>query len=276
MKDKNATEKDMDALIKEFINQYNSGALDVPETDFDKATAKFEEALNASSDKKAVKLAKEALKIDPTYVDAKLFLIPFEYTGEDVLTQLDKIIAEEEAKLKKEGYFENIGEFYMMWQTRAYMRALENKAMVLIQYGKLGLARKVLEQMIKLNTNDNLGARYLLAAVYAYFEDEKAFNKLLKKYKGDNSLTFLASKLCLYYKLGDNKKALDILNDIKDVNSYFTEVISGNIDEEDLENADMDYYSPGELSEIVEFISVAGFLYASSLGLCEFIREHSN
>ena len=74
MKDKNASQKDMDALIKEFINQYNSGTLDIPETKLDKAMAKFDEALNATSEKKAIKLAKEALKLDPTYIDPKLFL----------------------------------------------------------------------------------------------------------------------------------------------------------------------------------------------------------
>ena len=42
MKDKNATDNDMDALIKEFINQYK----DVPETILDEALAKFDEALN--------------------------------------------------------------------------------------------------------------------------------------------------------------------------------------------------------------------------------------
>lgn len=275
MKDKNVADKDMDSLIKEFINQYNSGTLDVPDTDYDKAAVKFEEALNASSEKKSIKLAKEALKIDPTYVDAKLFLIPFEYTGEDVLAELDKIIEAEEKKLKQEGYFDNVGEFYTMWQTRPYMRALENKAMVLIEYGKMGLARDVLEKMIKLNENDNLGARYILAAVYAYFEDEKSFNKLIKKYKGDNSLSFLASKLCLYYKLGNNKKALEILEEIKEQNSYFTDVISGNIDEDELADFDFGYYQPGEISEVIDFISIAGFLYASSLGLADFIRKYS-
>lgn len=275
MKDKNATEKDMDALIKAFINQYNSGTLDVPETKLDKAMAKFDEALNANSEKKAIKLAKEALKLDPTYIDSKLFLIPYEYTGEDVLNELDKVIESEEKRLKKEGYFDNAGEFYTMWQTRPYMRALENKAMVLIQYGKMGLARRVLEKMVKLNENDNLGARYMLAAVYAYFEDEKAFNKLIKKYKGDNSLSFLGSKLCLYYKLGDNKKALEILEEIKEINPYFTEVISKNIDVEELDDLDIDYYQPGEISEVIDFIVTAGFLYASSLGLADFIIKHS-
>lgn len=42
MKDKNATDNDMDALIKEFINQYK----DVPETKLDEAMAKFDEVLN--------------------------------------------------------------------------------------------------------------------------------------------------------------------------------------------------------------------------------------
>ena len=97
----------------------------------------------------------------------------------------------------------------------------------------------------------------------------------MKKYKGDNSLSFLGSKLCLYYKLGDNKKTLEILEEIKEINPYFTEVISKNIDVEELDDLDIDYYQPGEISEVIDFIVTAGFLYASSLGLADFISKHS-
>ena len=68
---------------------------------------------------------------------------------------------------------------------------------------------------------------------------------------------------------------MEILEEIKEINPYFTEIISNNTDIEDLDDIDIDYYQPGEISEVIDFIATAGFLYASSLGLADFIRKHS-
>ena len=52
-------------------------------------------------------------------------------------------------------------------------------------------AQEVLERILELNENDNLGARYLLSGVYAYFEDKDSLNKLIKKYEGDFGLSLI-------------------------------------------------------------------------------------
>ena len=269
---KDVTDENIKSLIDEFFDQYNNGTLDVPDTKLDRAMDKFEEAINASNEKKAIKLAKEAIKIDPDYIDPQLFLIPLENEGEDILFKFDEIINKEEERLKKEGYFDNIGEFYGIWETRPFMRALQQKSFVLIEYGKFGCARKNLEYMLKLNNNDNLGARYLLASIYAYFEDEKALKKLTNKYK-ENSLNFLVSKLCLYYKLNDYEKVDKLLKKIDNVNPHFIRLIKNGKLTDLLEDNDLDYYTPGDETEVVEVMNTNENLFISTHGIFSYIAN---
>lgn len=161
--------------------------------------------------------------------------------------------------------------FYGIWETRPYIRGLQQRALVLLQYGKINLAKKQLEEIIKLNEHDNLGARYVLSAIYAYFEDEKSFNKLYKKY-GEKNLFFLVPKMFLYYKLGDNKKTLEILKEIKKVNPYFIDMLLS----DDLDDVDqINYYQMGEKSEVLEILITQEFLINSANGLLKLIDDNS-
>lgn len=271
MEDKNVTENNMHDVLDEFIKQYNNGTLNVEETPFDKAMEKFSEAYEAKTEKMAIKLAKEAIKIDPDYIEPYLFIIPYEYEGEEVLTEMNKVLDREEKRLRKQGYFEDEGHFYGIWETRPYIRGLQQRALVLLQYGKINLAKKQLEEIIKLNEHDNLGARYVLSAIYAYFEDEKSFNKLYKKY-GEKNLFFLVPKMFLYYKLGDNKKTLEILKEIKKVNPYFIDMLLS----DDLDDVDqINYYQMGEKSEVLEILITQEFLINSANGLLKLIDDNS-
>lgn len=101
----------MQGVLDEFIKRYNNGTLNIEETPFDKAMEKFSEAYEAKTEKMAIKLAKEAIKIDPDYIEPYLFIIPYEYEGEEVLTEMNKVLDREEKRLRKQGYFEDEGHF---------------------------------------------------------------------------------------------------------------------------------------------------------------------
>ena len=117
----------------------------------------------------------------------------------------------EKDRLEEEGYFEkdNIGHFYGIFETRPYIRGLYRKADYLIADGKAKQARDVCLEILRLNNNDNTGARYLLMAIYAYLEDEKEMLKLYKKYP-EEALEMLFPQFALYYKLGKDKLILNI------------------------------------------------------------------
>ena len=113
----------------------------------------------------------------------------------------------EKERLEDERYFEkdNIGFFYEIFETRPYIRGLYAKADYLLLDGKMKQARDVCKEILRLNNNDNTGARYLLMAIYAYLEEEKEMLKLYKKYP-EEALGILFPLFILYYKLVNDKK----------------------------------------------------------------------
>ena len=91
------------------------------------------------------------------------------------------------------------------------------------------------EDMLKLCENDNLGVRYKLMHIYAYFENEEKAIKLFKKYDEEEGTMFLLPLSALYYKLGDFKKSFNYLKKLNQVNrdtfDFFSYVAEGDMDE---------------------------------------------
>lgn len=124
--------------------------------------------------------------------------------------------------MKKEGFFkkDNIGHFYGIYETRSYICALYNKTMSLLNSGKIKQARDVCKEILRLNENDNTGARYLLMAIYAYLEEESELSALYNRYKEEN-FEMLFPLLVFYYKQGNDIKAKEYLNRVNKANPHF-------------------------------------------------------
>lgn len=75
----------------------------------------------------------------------------------------------------KKGFMdkENIGSFWLMVETRPYMRIKFAYAKFLKECGMLSTAISECEDMIKLCKNDNLGVRHTLMYLYAVTENDK-------------------------------------------------------------------------------------------------------
>ena len=68
---------------------------------------------------------------------------------------------------------ENIGSFWLMVETRPYMRIKFAYAKFLKECGMLSTAISECEDMIKLCKNDHLGVRHTLMYLYAVTENDK-------------------------------------------------------------------------------------------------------
>lgn len=143
----------------------------------------------------------------PDCFDAILFQAHLEDNPLKRWKLLDEGLEYEKERLEDERYFEkdNIGFFYEIFETRPYIRGLYAKADYLLLDGKMKQARDVCKEILRLNNNDNTGARYLLMAIYAYLEEEKEMLKLYKKYP-EEALGILFPLFILYYKLVNDKK----------------------------------------------------------------------
>lgn len=260
--------------LQEFVEKYNNGEINYENIAMDQAYELLEEAENTKSKKKAIKLAEEAYEICPDCFDAVIFRAGLEDNQIKREELLNEGLEFEKDRLTEEGYFEegNIGKFYGIFETRAYIRGLSCKVYNLIAQGKIKLAMEVCNEILRLNENDNTGIRYLLAAIYAYFEDEKELLSLYEKYPEEN-LSMLFPLLALYYKTENYEKAKEYLLKINKKNKNFIKLFKGTFEEN--EDIPSGYYSSGGSSEVAMYINNYQFLVMTMPCLDEFVLEYS-
>lgn len=223
-------EDELNQALKTFMSQYQPNNDDVETAD-----DYLELAESADTKKEALKYAKKAAELEPDNLDAAAMVIELSCTSSEKLSEKYKnLIDETEDKLKEQGYFEddNIGEFWLIFETRPYMRLLEKYASHFVECGQMRLAISVYEKMLELCTNDNLGVRYTLMHLYIYLEDEQSALELYEKYP-EESTQFLLPLSILYYKLGDLRKSNQYLKKLIEVNEdtrkFFNSLIDGSL-----------------------------------------------
>ena len=271
---KNCDAKDEDELndkLQEFMQKLNNGEIEYKNTPLDEAYDLLDKAENAKTEAQAKKYAKEAYELCPECFDAFLFLAQCEKTVGEMLEKLDEGLENERKRLDKYFSKEYIGSFYGIFETRPYIRGLYLKAKTLAYAGRLTLAKETCQEMLRLNKNDNMGARYILMAIYANLEDEKSALKLYKSYP-EEQLEMLFPFLALYYKLGDDTKAKMYLDKINKANPNFIRYFKHKIKRD---NAPVDFYSKGSASEVLMYFDEYDFLTNTMPALEEFVLNNS-
>lgn len=259
--------------LQEFIKMYNNGEIEYKNTPLDEAYEILEEAQYTKNEKEAIKLAKKAYKKSSDCFDAILFQCDLEENVIKRMKLLNDGLEFEKNRLTNEKYFdkENIGHFYGIFETRPYIRGLSIKAEYLLEEGKLRQAANICKEVLRLNENDNLGIRYLLMAIYATLEEEKSMLDLYKKYP-EEDLEMLFPLFAIYYKSGNDKKALEYLKRIDKCNSNFVKYFNGTIKQS--KKVSSGYYSRGDSSEIFMYLDRYIYLLITMPKLNEYIIEN--
>jgi tetratricopeptide (TPR) repeat protein len=188
------------------------------------------DAWETANKKTRISLAKKALLLFPDCADA------YNLLAEDVAKSLEEskeyyrqgMEAGRRAlgeKLFKEGG----GHFWGMLDTRPYMRARAGLMECLWEQGNHDEAIGHARELLRLNTNDNQGIRYILITYLAclgrYDELEGFMNG---PYKNDGMAEWLYTKaLLLFMRTGDTAKARKGLSDALKMNSHVPAYLLG-------------------------------------------------
>ena len=187
---------------------------------------------------------------------------------ESLIEKFKVLIENANVKMKAEGWFseEFIGEFWGYHETRPYMRLRAEYLDSLINCSMFGHAVKECNELLKLCENDNLGIRYKLMHLLAFFEDEKSALELSKKYD-EKSTMFLLPMSVLYYKLGNLTKASKYLRELQKINKD-TEKFFGALIKQDFEpyydEMNAIGYRPFTIEEFLIEAQENGYLFAST------------
>lgn len=201
---------------------------------------------------KRKKIAKQILEIDPDNLEAKQVLLSYLPRLEE-LYELEKLEREEVKKLDSE----EMGWEYI--ENRPYLRLKADLAGKYVRNAFFTKAEKQYKELLEMNPNDSLGARFELMNVYAHLEKYDEAKAFLDEYEKEYRLNdlLLVPMMLLALKVGENEVAEDYYRKLLKENSDVTKFLRL-LKKEGAEGVEMiadepndGYYRPNSLESLV-------------------------
>lgn len=251
-------DEELQHLMDEFFTQYNELIQDDDAINSMDVYDYLEMADKAITKRKKKEYLAQAAALEPNNMDVKLAQAETDAKSPlDLIAALPALIQEEREHLKQQQiYNHSKGDFWLVFETRPYMRLLQRYMMALIECGVTNRAIQIGEEMLRLNENDNQGIRFSLIALYAQSGNEM---KALQLYKHSpeekDSPSYLLPLALLYFKLGEWDKAKSYLKTLKQTCSGTKKFLHAVKTENEYVLHDMYNpmgYRPGTISELLE------------------------
>lgn len=241
----------------------------------EQAQALIYEAWEATTDRRAAALARQALEIFPDCADAYNVLAETEArSAEDARTFYQQGVDAGRRSLGEAFFREHTGHFWGMIETRPYMRARQGLADCLWALGRKRDSIAHSEALLELNPDDNQGIRHGLLSRYLAQGDDAGAERLFSRYAYDSSAAFLWSRVLLDLRRGDPVAAKADLLAAMDCNPHVAGFFTG---KRKPPATLPDSYSPGDRNEAVLYIaSFAEAWLASSDALDWLIGQVTN
>ena len=112
------------------------------------------------------------------------------------------------------------GQLWMEEKARPYMMIKEELAYIYTLAEDYEKAIKVYEEMLELNSDDNQGVRYMLLSLLIQEKEFDKADKLIEKYKDDESTSMLYTKSLYYFVKKEEASAKLFLNEAFEKNIY--------------------------------------------------------
>lgn len=198
-----------------------------PQSDKEEAQELIYEAMESDL-KKRLKLAKEALELYPYHPDAYSMLAEAEQDRDKQLQLFKKGMQVGETDLGEVFFKQNKGMFWGLSETRPYMRAKFNYAMLEAAVGQLETAVKHCEELLELNEMDNQGVRYMLFVLYFDLGMYKQAKKLLNRFDESHTAAGAYNQVLLEYALnGITASIKNLVKKAKEINPYVLDYLTG-------------------------------------------------
>jgi len=214
--------------------------------------------------------AKKALKLNPDCIEAYEYLgntyqyyhkmQPYFQKGVDI------------GKRIWGGEFlkQNKGHFYMISETRPFMRCLGSLAECYHGPGQAAKAVEIWKEMIDLNPNDNQGIRYNLLAGLLEINNLKEYPKYRKMFPDeDSTMTLFSDVLKVFKEEGPSKKATKLLTKAKRENKFVISILTATYPPEKLPT----HYSWGTEEEAIIYAQLAWRAWKRAEGAREWLER---
>jgi tetratricopeptide (TPR) repeat protein len=155
------------------------------------------------------------------------------------------------AELGEDAFETCEGEFWGLLETRPYMRARAGLSNALWRRGEREAAVAIDLELLRLNPNDNQGARYVVADRLLVLGRDQDLERLFEAYPNDGSAFLTYSRaLWSFRKDGDSAQSRKLLTKALTSNRHVPDYLLGR---KPLPKTELEYYEPGKDSEAVHY-----------------------
>jgi tetratricopeptide (TPR) repeat protein len=260
----------MEGVMQQFVTGLQGQAhQDIP---LGQAQALMYRAFEEPDEQRRLRLAKDALAVCPDCADAYVLLAEHATSRKEALRLYEQGVAAGERALGAEAFQREAGHFWGVLETRPYMRARLGLAHSLWTAGRRDEAVRHLQDMLRLNPNDNQGVRYTLAGFLLFLDRDDDLDRLLQQYDEGSAAWAYTKALLAFRRHGDTPEACQLLKQARKTNKHVPAYLLG---EKFPPTEQPGYYSPGDESEALSYIG--GFLAAwkSTPGAVAWLRENA-
>jgi tetratricopeptide (TPR) repeat protein len=240
------------------------------ETPLSRAQDLVYKAFEARDPAKRAKLARQALEISPDCADAYTLLAEQARSRKEALELFEKAVAAGERALGPDVFRDEVGHFWGLIETRPYMRAREALASTLWTVGRRDEAVGHLQELLRLNPNDNQGVRYTLAGWLLAEGRDDELRQLLERYDEESANIAYTKALLAFRRHGDTPEARDLLRAARSANKHVPAYLLG---ERPMPLDQPGYYSPGEPNEAILYAGSALRGWRETPGAIAWLKE---
>lgn len=281
IEDENIPEKEKEKIIKssdlKLINSLANKELSISEKAEELALDAMEilqkDEIFSDDIDEAQKLVFKSLKMDPDCLWAYEPLIWLTFQKPVRMQMIERGIKIGEKKFG--GEFEKMweGEFYQKVSTRPYIRLLNMK---LSEHWKILEVTKGIEtgeKILRLNPNDNLGARDILQLMYLFSNRLDDFYTIWEKYKDDYSAAHYYNEALYWYMVnGDSEDADIAMLEALEFNPWVIDFLTR---KEKLSDYDDDFsaYDPREFEGAIVYSQIALKAWWKVVGIQKWLKS---
>jgi tetratricopeptide (TPR) repeat protein len=186
------SEAELNALLTDITEGRRPFPSFEPSTPLEKAQQLVYKAQTMAHRIPRIELAREAIELSTDCADAYTILAEdAAQTWDEALAYYHQAVEAGKRAIGADAFEEHTGHFWLAFETRPYMRARDGLANCLWLMDRRDEAVEHLEDMLRLNPNDNQGMRYTLLECYIRMDKFKEAEMLLKQYKDEGSANWL-------------------------------------------------------------------------------------
>ena len=161
----------------------------------------------------------------------------------------------ESGLITKQFIKDNTGHFWGLHETRPYMMLRAHRAKIHALHGYTQKAQSELEELLKLNPNDNQANRFLLMNCLIINKQWDKLDALLADFDFQELHTTASRALSAFVMHGDSKPANEYKKMLQQQNKHFTKILTG---QEKLKEQQPSYFSPGSKEEVAVYLDSLG------------------